>query len=121
MKTLIALGFLVSLSALAFVPKGIHCRDINGGGDQGYEALFNNRLDKVSISEQSIAGPRHVALLDCSTANTLVNCSEPVLRDAGYSFSMKPSDKGVMQAALYEITFAGSKKLADLVCQRLNP
>lgn len=120
MKTLIALAFLFTSTAHAFVPTALHCKELHSGIDNGYEAIFNVQMTKVSISEQTIAGPRHLTLLNCGAEDTLVNCSEPKLRDAGYSMSLVEAD-GMKIAKLYEVTFGGAKHLADLACRYLNP
>lgn len=117
MKTLITIALLFG-SLPAFAANNFYCQQVPSGPDHGYQALFSNNLHRATISEQTIAGPRRVAILNCSQRARTVSCYEPRLRDAGYSLSVQINSRGSSPASLFAITFAGSRRIANLVCRR---
>lgn len=125
MKLLLALAALAPLSASA--EPSFWCKDTKAGPDHGYYANFNASMQYVDISMQSIAGPQKLAELNCSytaipegqaaDGKPYLRCTEPKLRDAGYSLTLARSD-GKLVAKLFQVSFAGSENIATLVCGR---
>lgn len=126
MKTLL-ITFAFALSAAAAQAE-LRCQDINGGPDHGYAVLINKKVTKAKISETTIAGPRVLANLRCELTKeraqypdqiiTFAHCSEPELRDAGYSLVIKTGGfAGLTTAELSQITLAGAEPITSLICR----
>lgn len=125
MKLLFALIALAP--TLASAEPSFWCKEVNAGIDHGYFVNFSSPIKSAEVSTQSIAGPQKLANLQCSYVSNLddhggvrdplISCSEPNLRDAGYSLLLDNST-GPITATLYSITIAGSKAVAQLSCGR---
>ncbi len=120
MKLVLALALLVP--GFAQASPAFWCKEENSGIDHGMWVNFSSPIKSATISEQSIAGPRVLAELTCAynaipedhTGNyPYVTCSEPKLRDAGYSLVLDTAG-----ATVYQVTIAGSKAVAHLKCGR---
>ncbi|MGZ3713654.1 MAG: hypothetical protein ACXVBE_17945, partial [Bdellovibrionota bacterium] len=61
MKALILVLLFASSPAFAFVGKGLYCKEIGSGIDNGFQAIVSENFKKAVISEQSIAGPQSIA------------------------------------------------------------
>ncbi len=131
--TLITSSFALGQAFAGYPPKNLHCKEVNSGGDYGHEATFNKDMSKAYISEQTFAGPRSLAELACQKNPTppggtgdaryiMATCSEPELRDAGYSFRVEAGENGMqpITGKLYSITIVGEKLVANMSCRFLN-
>lgn len=124
MKLLLALVALVP--TLASAEPAFWCKDKSAGPDHGVFVTFSSPLRYATVSEQTIAGPRKLADLNCAylakapqdhgSNQPYLSCSEPNKRDAGYSLLL--SDEQGITATVYEVTIAGSKPIAHLKCGR---
>ncbi|MBY0383886.1 hypothetical protein K2X05_01895 [bacterium] len=117
---------LVSATALAS-SKSIQCTDVDGGSDNGYIVEISANLKKAKVMEQSMAGPVLVEFgkLSCTPVNKqtgsleiLTECSSAPVGDGGYALELTSGGiVGFMQAELFELTFVGRNKIANLNCQ----
>jgi hypothetical protein len=127
MKTLTLL--LLFAATPAFAGDFLHCKENGSVIDNGYEALFNSAQTKAFISQQSTRGAQPLAKLNCekqlsspavNEMRVIANCSEPLLRDAGYSLILaEGNNPDEISAKLYSITFAGEKLAANMTCRYL--
>lgn len=123
---------LFSFSSVLAQGAEIICQDQNGGPDHGFSIRFSKNLTAALVESQSIAGPRIVAELVCQRPHnhgparpdqiiSLAHCSEPELRDAGYTVVLQTGGLvGTLRAFLSEVTFAGSDPVATLRCRERN-
>lgn len=127
MKTtlLAAIAVLTTSSAYATVPN--RCAE---RVDHGYSAEFSSDGASVQITLTTLVDTKVVANLRCSESfiappsshsvpHLLVSCSEEFLRDAGYFLAVVADSSGTTEpmGSLFEISFMGSKKIADLPCE----
>ncbi len=95
----------------------------------GYRIHFSAAMNSAVVAKYTRIGPKVVANLTCmrspappsampSQDYVLVTCFEPNLRDAGYSVVVRAnSGNGSVKAILSEVSFVGSRPIAELACQ----
>lgn len=122
---IITLATLASLTAQASV---ITCRDTKAGPDHGMSVVIDDQTQEAEVGYMTIAGPRHLTTLECQFPEgqpahadqivPLANCYEKEIVDAGYSLRVNTGGiAGLTTATLYEVSFVGSKPVANFVCQ----
>lgn len=128
-KMICLLGLLASVSSASAA--GISCKENGASIDNGYRVYFSNNVSLAVLQQETIAGPRTLATLECfrtdahpsapDMAYTTLVCSEPNLRDAGYSLQVNQGGfAGLTTVTLGQITFTGATQIAELVCSSAN-
>lgn len=99
--------------------------------DSGFYAVISADRKSAVLSEQTIRGPQQIADLVCFDAfdhvphvpgsadmmETVLFCSEPNLRDAGYSLRLMEGGFWFHRIAIIEeISFFGSEVVGNLFC-----
>jgi len=128
--SLLALTVVSQAQAMPVPPTYICNSTGQHSPDDGYSVIVSRDLKRAEVSMNSIAGPQRLAVLNCSqdasrhsvgndVESLFLVCSEPQLRDAGYSVNLSEGGfAGLVTGRLYEVTFAGSKPVANLICQQ---
>ena len=110
------------------VSSGLTCNQVPLVADNGYLVTFSKDMKKAAVERLTIKGAKIVATLVCTTNGnktpnypdkmTVWNCTEPKLRDAGYSAVLKMGGfAGFRDVTLSEVTFRGSEVVAQLRCR----
>lgn len=107
----------------------LKCDDNNGGPDNGYTIYISKMRNRADVQEITIAGAHTIATLSCSKPDhtsaagpdqitQILACSEPNIRDGGYSVSIETGGlAGLTTAHLSEVTIAGSNSIAQFICK----
>lgn len=120
MKTLILLASLAPLFPAPAHAAPWVCPATNAGPDRGIYVYLNEDFRSANVRQRSFQGMKNVAQLGCrfDRRSQYIRCSEPRLRDAGYSVVLRRSGPGQIRGTVYAITFAGSRPVAQVVCRR---
>ncbi|MGZ3694708.1 MAG: hypothetical protein ACXWQO_11035 [Bdellovibrionota bacterium] len=116
---------LITFTATSAFANPTSCRE---NVDHGYSVNFSRGFTMAQVLQTTIADTKVVANLKCGPAEVLqtrrdgivvvASCYEPELRDAGYSLTVKQNRRnGATMATLYEVSFVGSKPIAEMGCQ----
>ncbi|MEO5970600.1 MAG: hypothetical protein ABIQ95_11790 [Bdellovibrionia bacterium] len=124
MKKLLLCSLVVSIFGLsAFADSTLECRDFSDGAFGGYEILFLEKPDLTIVAKVSLS-TKELAQLACSdfdvrdTTDPILTCHEEYLNDRGYSVVLIDEEiNGKPHAILSEVSFAGTKELANLPCR----
>ncbi len=127
-KVLLLVSFLASSSAFASSGPSLHCVDNNLQGEQGYLAAISSDAKSAVISEESLAGPRVIANLECQKPNqpeagsgntpyTALVCAEAVGGDTGFSLVIREGGfTGLITATLEKESLHGPSAIAQMSC-----
>ncbi len=128
MKTL-SLLFLVMVGIGSVAnASALRCKEVDAGPDNGYQVSISTDGGRASVDEVTIAGVQQLATLQCVASKqkappccdrtyVLLTCSEPQVRDGGYSAVVTAGGlAGRMFLSLSKVTIAGSTQIANLLC-----
>ena len=130
MKKMFLVFSLISGSAFAG-QSALQCKEVGTGPDNGYSVYVSKNRKRSIVEEVTLAGAKTLATLNCAKTNeqpshpdaiyTVLTCSEPNIRDGGYSLQVKQGGfAGLTTATLSEITIAGANPIAELACQAVE-
>ena len=130
MKKIILVISLVSSAAFAG-QSALHCKQVGTAIDDGYSVYVAKKSKIALVEEVTIAGPKTLATLQCVKTKvtpshpdeiyTFLACSEPLIRDGGFSLQVKQGGiAGLTVATLSKITIVGPEQVAELSCEAVK-
>lgn len=122
---------LVSTSAFAAAAKGIRCKEVDTGANDGYVAFVTNNLSKAELGSLTGEGVDPIATLSCvlpkrgpggpnSGIKPLAFCSQKDgATDAAFILRLrKDIGSGLISASLGRNSSSGILPVAELECQK---
>jgi hypothetical protein len=122
---LLILGVILGASQAS----ALTCTDVNAGPDHGYLLKFSKNLGRVTVSQETIAGPIGKRQLTCRKIHSgpngpdqiypILTCRQPGLFDAGYTLIVEQGGlAGLVTASLFETSIAGAEEVASFICKK---
>jgi hypothetical protein len=116
MKQLFIASLIVGLNTVSFAAP-IHC--FSKDNKTGYTVTLNNQQNQAIVKnngEEVVFGTLSCYPDDSGNNSQLTYCHSDGVADAGYSAVLKIGTTDLYEMVLSEVSFFGSKQIAELAC-----